>query len=268
MRLPEFVAFVGLALLLTSCAGNPYNQFYKPVQGSQELTQRRLAPAPESPELYRGNDPKSDILALASDGYVVIGSSSFNGPNASDGEALKQGKQVGADRILIYGKYAGTVQTAVPLTLPTSQTSTTTGNATVFGPGGLATINGSAITTTYGTQTTYVPMSVDRYDCLAIYFVRVKYAFGAQFRNLNSQESQQVGTVNGVSLTVVVHGSPAAAGGLLPGDIIAKVDGQPVIDQVQLRDRLKQLQGRRVTMAVIRGAKKMELPVTLSDVGA
>ncbi len=268
MKLPSVFVILGLALLLAGCAGNPYNQFYQPAPGLQDLAQRRTAPAPELPELYRGNDPNSDISAAAADGYIVIGSSNYNGPNASDSKALEQGKRVGADRILVYGKYAGTVQTAVPLTIPTTQTSTSNGNATVFGNGGMATINGSSVTTTYGSQTTFVPMSVNRYDFLAIYFVRVKHAFGAQTRNLNAQESQQVGTVNGAVLTAIVRASPAAASGFLPGDIIMKVDGQPVIDWTQFSSRVKQLQGRRVTISIIRGGKKIELPVTLANIDA
>ena len=137
---------VGLAVLLSGCAGNPYKQFYQsaPASALEQIAQRRVAPAPEMPELYHGSDPKNDVAALAADGYVIIGSSSYNGPHRV-GDALQQGKAVGADRILIYGKYARTVQTTLPLTLPTTQTSITNGNATAFGPGGMATAYGSAL---------------------------------------------------------------------------------------------------------------------------
>ncbi len=69
-------------------------------------------------------------------------------------------------------------------------------------------------------------MSVYRFYFLAVYLVKVKYAFGAQYRNLNATESQQVGTVNGVVLTTVVHVACAAAG-FLPGDIVLKADVSP-----------------------------------------
>jgi S1-C subfamily serine protease len=108
-------------------------------------------------------------------------------------------------------------------------------------------------------------MSVDRFDFLAVYLVKVKYAFGAQYRNLNATESQQVGTVNGVVLTTVVHGSPAAAAGFLPGDIVLKADGQPVADQAQFNEWLKQRQGQRVTVSINRAGREMNIPVALAS---
>lgn len=233
MRSRTFI--LSATLLITGCAGNPYEQFYKPAQfiATQDIIQRRIAPPPVTPELYHGGDPKTDLPALAADGYVVIGVSSYNGLRGSDDDALDQGKAVGADRIVTYSKYERTVQTVLPLTLPTNQTSVTNGTATAFGPAGTATAYGSELTTTSGSQTTLLPMSVDRYDFLAIYLVKVKYAFGVQYRNLNSAESRQVSTVNGVVLTTVVHGSPAAAAGFLPGDVVLKLDGQAVADAEQ-----------------------------------
>jgi len=267
MRLPSVFVVLGFASLLPNCVGNPYNEFYQPAAASAELAQRRIAPAPELPELSHGNDPKTDVLALVGDGYVVIGSYNFTGTRASDEEALKQGKQVGADRVLVYDKYANTVQTVTPITVPVSKTFITNSNATVFGTGGAATVSGSSVTTAYGSETTFVPMSFDRYDFLAVYFVRVKSAFGAQSRNLNAQESQQAGTVNGAVLLAVVRASPAAAAGFLPGDIVTKIDGHTIIDALQFNDSLKKLHGRRVTMSVIRRGKRIELPVTCLDVG-
>jgi hypothetical protein len=265
MRVRTFI--VVTAMLLGGCAGNPYKQFYQPAPSvaQQDLMQRRVAPPPMLPELYRSGDPKTDIATLAADGYVVIGVSSYNGPRGSDDDALQQGKAIGADRVLTYGKYARTVQTAVPLALPTTQTSITNGTATAFGTGGSATAYGSALTTTYGSQTTLIPMSVDRFDFLAVYLVKVKYAFGAQYRNLNATESHQVGTVKGVVLTTVVHGSPAAAAGFLPGDIVLKADGQPVADQAQFNEWLKQRQGQRVTVSINRAGREMNIPVALAS---
>ena len=265
MRVRAFIVFA--TLLLSGCAGNPYKQFYQPAPSvaQQELIQRRIAPPPATPELYHGNDPKTDLPALAADGYVAIGMSSYNGPRGTDDDALQQGKAVGADRIVTFSKYARTVQTALPLTLPTAQTSVTNGTATAFGTGGTATAYGSALTTTYGSQTTFIPMSVDRFDFLAVYLVKVKYAFGAQYRNLNAAESQQVSTVNGVVLTTVVHGSPAAAAGFLPGDIVLKLDGQAVVDQAQFNDWLKQRQGQRIRVSVYRSGRVIDVPVSLAN---
>lgn len=254
-------------ILATGCMTNPYAQFYQPAQEGvlKILAQRRVQPPPASPELLRGSNPKDDILALESDGWVVIGASSFNGPRLSAGQAVEQAKTVGADRVVIYGRLSSTERTVMPLTLPTTQTSVTNGTATAYGPNGTATAYGSATTTTYGTSTTYLPLTIRRYAGLAIYLVKMKFAFGANYRNLNPLESQRVGSVNGVVLLAVVRGSPAAAAGFLPGDAIVKADGQPVVDSMQLGSFLEQRQGRTVAFTVIRGDRTVGLTATLGS---
>jgi hypothetical protein len=251
-----------LALLVSGCE-NPYKKYYQPSAGLSPdiLAQRRIAPPPEHPEVYRGNDANSDIPALIADGYAVIGQSSFNATAENENALVEQAKAVGADRVVIYGKYARTIQTAMPLTVPTSQTSTTTG--TVFGSGGMATIMGN--TTTYGSETTYVPMSIDRYDFFAVYLAKIRFAFGANYRNLTTSESQQLGSVNGVTLITIIHGSPAAAAGFVPGDIITKVNDQGVVDQKQFAQLLTENQGKATKLTMFRSGKFVERTVTLSN---
>lgn len=258
---------LGTALFLAGCAGNPYEKFYQVTPGAtpEDIAQRRLAPAPEVPEMLHGSDPKTDVQAQLADGYSVIGISSFHGPQARDRDALKQAESVGADRVLAYSQYTRTTQTEVPITLPTTQTSITNGSATAFGTGGMATAYGTALTTSYGSQTTFVPMSIDQYDFLAVYLVKVRQAFGAFYRNLNPQESQDAGSVNGVVLTVVVHGSSAATAGFLPGDLVRTVDGSPVADVQEFNTYLKQKQGQRVTITVKRNGRTIDLPLTLGS---
>jgi hypothetical protein len=253
-----------LALLVSGCE-NAYKKYYQPNAGlsPEFLAQRRVAPPPEHPEVYRGNEPNSDLAALMAEGYGIIGHSSFNGAAEYENAVaiVEQAKAVGADRVVIYGKYARTIQTAMPLTVPTTQTSTTTG--TVFGSGGMATVSG--YTTTYGSETTYVPISIDRYDFLAYYLAKIRPIFGANYRNLTTSESQQIGSVNGVTLSGVVHGSPAAAAGFVPGDIITKVNDQVVGDMKQFQQLLNENQGKATKLTMFRSGKLVERTVTLSN---
>jgi hypothetical protein len=258
----RIIAGLLLALLLSGCE-NPYRKYYQPNAGMtpEILAQRRVAPPPERPEVYRGNDPNSDLAALMDDGYAVIGHSSFNGTAENENAMVEQAKAVGADRVVIYGKYARTIQTAMPLTVPTTQTSTTTG--TVFGSGGMATVSG--YTTTHGSETTYVPISIDRYDFLAYYLVKIRYSFGAHYRNLTTSESQQIGSVNGVTLIGIAHGSPAAAAGFVPGDIITKVNDQAVVDMKQFQQLLTENQGKATKLTMFRSGKLVERTITLAN---
>lgn len=204
------------ALLLTGCV-HPYAKFYQP---SNELVLssvgiRRVQPAPANPDVLRGNSPRDDLAALQAEGWVVIGQSHFTGPKIDQDDALDQGRKVGADRVVMYGALSCIEHTVLPLKLPTTQTSVTNGTATAFGPGGTATAYGSATTTTYGTETTYIPLTINRYEALALYLVKERYSFGGTFCNLTCEEASRVGSVNGVALGVVVRGSPAAAAGFL-----------------------------------------------------
>jgi hypothetical protein len=255
-----------MAALLSGCMANGYAEFYKPNANftAEEIATRRLAPPSSDPDLVRGNDPKVDVPAAVAEGYLIIGTSSFNGPQASDANALAQAKVVGADRVLAFGKYARTTEAVVPITTPTMQTFFTTGSANVFGSGGMATAFGSATTTSYGTETSYVPISVDRYDYLAVYLVKARFTFGAIYRDLTSEEAQIAGSVNGVMISAVVHGSPAADAGLLPGDAIVDTDGKPVIDTKQLGAWLRDKQGKSVSVTIVRGGNKLNKTVKLA----
>ena len=69
----------------------------------------------------------------------------------------------------------------------------------------------------------------------------------------------------GVRVREVVAGSPAAAAGLLPGDRIVAVDGQPVDHPVRLQNRLAILPaGETARLTVARGDRELTLTVTLA----
>jgi len=257
---------VVLGLLLAGCAPNGYKDFYQAYSGvtAKETEARRIGTPPEVPEILRGSDPKLDVQAAMQEGFGAIGFSSFNGVAASDKQLLEQAKAIGADRVLSYGSYAQTLQSAVPMTIPTVQTSVSNGSATIYGPRGTSTAFGAAQTTTFGSQTTLMPISINRYDFLAIYLVKLKFAFGANFRDITAQEAQKIGTVSAVTIVLITRGSPAALAGFLPDDILTKLNGQPILGQTNLADSLKQKQNQKVSFTVIRNGKPLTIGVALS----
>jgi regulator of sigma E protease len=68
-------------------------------------------------------------------------------------------------------------------------------------------------------------------------------------------------------ITAVQAGSPAAAAGILPGDLIRMVDGKPVSDPVMLPDVLRRMAGKTVELTIQREASKtpLELSVQLRE---
>ncbi len=178
--------------LIVNCLGgctNGYEQFYKPTPGlANSLI--HVQPFSGEPRLASNSgDVKRDIRAMYEQGYVLVGVSDFVGAAANQSGAIAQAKKVGAAVVLISSKYQNTVSGALPLTLPTATTSYSSGTVNAFGSGGSATGNYSGMTTTYGTQTTYIPYSIDKYEQAAFYFAPLERAgFGVMLNPLTDDE--------------------------------------------------------------------------------
>jgi S1-C subfamily serine protease len=67
-------------------------------------------------------------------------------------------------------------------------------------------------------------------------------------------------------VVAVTDGSPAAAGGVMVGDVLTDFDGEAVEAPEDLLDRLVgDRVGRQVTLRVLRGGAALELPVTVGE---
>ncbi|MEQ1802155.1 MAG: PDZ domain-containing protein [Gammaproteobacteria bacterium] len=153
----------------------------------------------------------------------------------------------------------------MPLTLPTTTTSTTTGSATAYGGGAPpVSVYGNATTTTYGTKTTYIPVTVNRSDYAAVYLVKRRYAFGANFRDLNDEERQELETNQGVVIVAVVDDTPAFRADVLPGDIVSAVNGIRVPNADGMSRALEASKGKETTFSLIRRGRQLDKSITLN----
>lgn len=255
-----------LIVALGGCASG-YSQFYTALPGAtpEAIARLRVAPPPATPLVDRSPSvPDPDYYARY--GYEAIGYSSFNsGRNESEQNAIAQGQKVGADLVVIVNPtYTGSITSHVPITTPTTSTSYTTGSATAYGAGRSVTAYGSSRTTTYGSQTNYIPMTTNRYDYGAVYFVRRKYSFGANWRDLNNQERAQLQSNSGIVITVVVNDTPAFRNDILVGDIVTKVNGQTIYGQQAMQDALIGKDGQEVVLTILRNGAAIEKRVTLA----
>ncbi len=62
-------------------------------------------------------------------------------------------------------------------------------------------------------------------------------------------------------VTAIQAGSPAMAAGILPGDLIRKVDGKPVADPMTLPGQLNEAAGKTVELTIQRQDKTLALPI-------
>jgi hypothetical protein len=263
------LTFLFLALLAGCTSG--YAQFYRSANGAtpEAISAYRANPPPKTPRLEHAGGANGQAIAeaYARHGYMLVGYSSFNsGQRQSDTGAIEQGERVGADIVVVIDpRYTGSISTSVPLTTPTTQTSYTTGTATAYGTGGTATAYGNATTTTYGQQTTYIPMTVHRFDYGALYFVMRHIVFGANIRELNDEERKAMQSNRGVYVLSVVDGSPAYRDDILPGDIIVSIAGQPVYGVKGEIDLILQHKGQSVDVALTRGGQIISKSVQLAQ---
>ena len=268
VRFTEFLTLL-VALLLSGCVSG-YQQFYKPVREAtpEVIARTRVGPPPANPIVERAQpaSPETITNAYTRRGYAVIGHASFNsGRRESDEAAIQQGRDVGADLVLILNpRYTGSVTTSIPITTPTTSTAYSSGSATAYGAGGPVTVLGSGTTTTYGTSTTYVPMTVHRSDYAAVYFVKRKWMLGASLRDLNDDERQELQTNRGVIVRAIVDSSPAYNADILVGDVIVAVGGAAVSDQRSLDALLEPHRGREVKVTVLRRGQRIENSVNLN----
>ncbi|MCF8987078.1 PDZ domain-containing protein [Pseudomonas syringae] len=245
------------SFVITGCASG-YKEFYTPSSGAtpEEISANRASTPPATPLVERSafGDADQIVDRYAKRGYVIIGESHFNsGERVSEEDALEQGKAVGADLVLVYlPKYTGSITSSMPITTPTTSTSFTSGSANAYGPGGPVTAYGNATTTTYGSTTTYVPITVNRSDYGAIYFVKGRFRLGVFVRNLNDLEKQLLQTNQGVVVRTIVDDSPAYKADVLVGDMLVAIDGEKVSNEEGFTKMIAARRGQAVRLALIR----------------
>jgi hypothetical protein len=254
-----------LVALLGGCASNGYQKFYTELPVGQDALENRAAPPPAQPKLDKlSGDFKDYASQYARAAYVPIGYSSYNGPTGSEDQALAQGKSVGADVVAVMSpRYTETLTSSIPITTPTTQTSQTNSTATVYGSGGTANGYGSSTTTTYGSRTTYLPVTTQRYDFQAIYLVKRKYTFGAQFDALSDEERAQIQSNKGVKICEVVNDTPAFEADVLVGDIILSANGRSLAGPEALAAIIGESAGGRLDLAILRNGQSINKSVQL-----
>jgi len=93
--------------------------------------------------------------------------------------------------------------------------------------------------------------------------------WGFDAESLDKDAAAALGAKTGALVTSVEESSPAAAAGLRPGDAVVRLDGSPVRDPDELRFLLRDVPlGTRVTLGVVRGKQKLDVPITAAPLTA
>lgn len=182
-------------------------------------------------------DAKGDVTSMETRGFELIGYSAFNGRESGQKAIAKQAKKIGATDVVYLEKYTETENTGA------------IGNTSLSRRGAFSFIT---------------PMSVRRYDQLAMYFRKAsRHGLGVFPRELTDEEKIRIGSNKGLVITAVVNGSPAFVSDILPGDIITEFDGRPVWDGDSLQAAIDAARGRPATISIRRGDQPLSKEVTV-----
>ncbi len=88
---------------------------------------------------------------------------------------------------------------------------------------------------------------------------------GVDAESLDGQLAQFFGVKEGVLVRSVNSGSAAEKGGLKAGDVIIKVDDSKVTTPAEISSHLRSMQGKQVSIVVMRDHKEMTLTVALDE---
>lgn len=255
---------LAVALLAATAAGcqNPYQRYYQSAANNGTIPFAKVSGEPRI--VASSGDPKTDVRHMFEDGYGLVGLSSFVGRATGPVGAIAQAKAVGAEIIVVSAKYLNTVSGAMPITVPTANTSHTSGTMNAIGPGGAGFGTFSGTTTTYGSETTYIPFTVDRYDQGALYFAPLeRQGFGVMTDRLTDEQRRAAGTNQGQQVVAVRNGSPAFTADILPGDIILSVGGRAVFDLASLRSAVASVTDRQAEIVLFRNGARIVKQVTV-----
>jgi hypothetical protein len=252
-----------LALALGCVSG--FKQFYVDQLGPNK---GQVVISSGVPEVYSGRDPQQDSLTMVERGFVLAGTSNFNGPAASLEQARAQGQAVHAAVVMLYSRFTNTVTGTIYGTVPNpDQVVTTRQQGTVYGPGGTASYSGTSTTTIPGGYSVYtIPYTTARYDQMALFWMRAKPPiFGVFTRDLTSEERTKFLQKRGVIVTAVIQQSPAFEAAILHDDLLLTIGSDDLADAATFVSVVQKHAGQEVDVEFLRSGERHTVRVKLNE---
>jgi len=213
------------------------------------------------PKIRREAVTEDTFIRLLEEGFVLLGTSQFNGPREGDAGLREQARRIGAEVVVADATYARTETGVTPVTRYYPHT--------YHRQGSIRTDSGqrrvSEFVTVYSAQTEYIPYSTAQYDHFAAYWTRPLRPpiLGARCAELTPEERKDVGRNQGVKVIASVRGSPAWNANLMPGDIILDLNDQRISGLSDLREAVERHAGETVTLTILRDGEPREMQAAL-----
>jgi hypothetical protein len=257
---------IACAVLLGGCA-NGFSDFYRGM--TKEQIDQRIGTRPSvEPKVIYAIDVKAESDRLAEAGFTLVGESSYEGAQSrrAESNAVAQAKAVGAETVVFSERDAGSRTVEMPITTPTTSTSFSSFNGAAFNPAyGSTNVIGTATTTSFGTSTTYVPMTIQRADYYAGYWVKGKPPiFGAVVAPLKPEQRRQLGSNTGMMIRVVVIGSPAFKADIFSGDDLISIGDVSITTSDDYQTALRKYAGTEVSVQILRDGQRVTKQINLA----
>lgn len=250
----KYISFLAiLSIVLSGCASG-FATNYKPITSAQSTL---YIPSNKPIEIIQTENIGLETKKWVEEGYLIMGVSDFVASSGSQNlkSLEKQASLVNAQVVLVSAKHLGSTTMAMPMTTPTSNTSTT--NYNLYGSYGTQ-VSGMAQTTTYGTQTQYVPVTLSSTRYSAYFLGRFKNKTGVYPFELNENDKLQIEQNFGIKVGAVVRGSPAYLSGILANDIILKANKKDIYGVQGFLDITNPLQDESLEFDVYRNGKTIK----------
>lgn len=121
----NIIVAIAAALLLASC--NSYKENYRQFVDTQTNPNLQLLAQGATPLVTKSQNVQQDVAIAKSNGYIVVGESSFNGELQSVDNLIAQAKNVKATMVIYSSKYTDTQLITTHRYVPRDTTTYTSG---------------------------------------------------------------------------------------------------------------------------------------------
>ncbi len=180
----KFLVTLVAALFLSGCTTLGHKTFYN------QVAPMKYPPTSNVMIFEYSNVDLEEIYELLFSDFLVIGKSGFNGPYEPPTQSRSYAKSIGADFFITTSQFKETKTSFMNLSTPTTSTTY------ISGYNGSGSVYGTA--TTYGTQTTTVPMSVNRYDQDGMYLKNINGKKPLWERTRSQYEATNTNEISGI----------------------------------------------------------------------
>ncbi len=231
--------FILLLAFTTFCAQADENWYAKYYQTQAKGQLASMQPEPKT-EIYVGKNKQEENVSMLEQGYDLMGVSSFEGKDIPPEQALAHGREIRADRVLVYVSDAGK-------NTPISQ---------------MEFIREARKSGKELTEKDF--QEAPKYSYYATYWAKLPTPLlGVHVIKLVPKD-EDAASADGVNVVAVIRGSPADQAGLQRGDVLLTVAGRPVNKPEELSALVTGLQGQIVPLGMVRDGEEKTLQAQIN----